>query len=98
MVRLRAAMLSGAIAVLLAAPTLADTSYRGGGTSNWFYNCANDQPMNVLIEHADRSTTEFSLRRGEVVREPVERGDWAAWRCGARASLGSQLRPIVKAR
>ena len=98
MARFRIAMLGGAVATLLAVPTLADTSNLGGGESNWFYNCANDQTMPVLIRHADRSTTEFSIRRGEVVHEPVARGDLAAWRCGGQVDLGGQFRPVTKVR
>jgi hypothetical protein len=99
MLWLRVALLGAVLAAGYAASASADTSELGGGVANWFYNCANDQTMNVVIQHADRSTTEFSVRRGEIAREPVRRGDMAAWSCGnRRVVLGDQLRPIVKAR
>ena len=96
--RLRDVMLGGAIFAWLVGPALADTSRLGGGYSNWFYNCANDQTMNVVIRHADRSTTEFSLQRGETVQEPVQPGDMAAWRCGAPVDFRGQFRHVVKTR
>jgi len=95
----RVTLLSAALAAGFAGSALAGTSELSGGVSNWFYNCANDEPMNVVIQHANRSTTTFTVLRGDVVRERVQPGDKAAWSCGdRRVVLGDQLRPIVNSR
>ena len=99
MISLRIVLASTLLAAGLAGSALADTSHLGSGVSNWFYNCANDERMNVVIQHANRSVTTFSLLRGEVVRERVQRGDIAAWSCGEREIvMGDQLRPVVNSR
>ena len=54
----------------------------GAGETNWFYACAQGQPMNVVVRHLDRTVTAFTILPGQHLRTAVQRGDVEAWRCG----------------
>ena len=73
------------MACALANPALAGSSLSSSGYANWFYACANSEPMNIIIRHRDRTFTQFALRPGETLRTPVQRGDVVATRCDARS-------------
>lgn len=72
------------LACLCAGSAMAGSSLSSGGYANWFYACANNEPMNILILHGDRTVTQFSLTRGQRVRTFVEQGDLVATRCDSR--------------
>jgi hypothetical protein len=74
--------LGSALGALAAGPAQAGTSLLGAGETNWFYACGNDQAMNIVVRHVDRTTTAFSLLPGEHLRGFVRQGDVEAWRCG----------------
>jgi len=73
-----------AIALAAAGSAHAGSTMWSGGTANWFYQCANREPMAIIIRHRDRTTTQFSLGPGETLRTQVQRGDVVATRCDDR--------------
>ncbi len=73
------------LACLLALPAQAGSTMWSSGTANWFYMCANSEPMNIYIRHSDRTITPFALGPGQSLRTFVQRGDMVTWRCDARA-------------
>jgi hypothetical protein len=83
------------LACLLAVPAEAGSTMWSGGVANWFYTCANDEPMNIYILHPDESLTQLSLARGQILRTPVRRGDLVSWRCDNRAVPLGEFRYIV---
>jgi hypothetical protein len=73
------------LACTFASPALAGSSMSRSGYANWYYACANGEPMNILIRHRDRTFTEFSLTPGQALRTFVQQGDLVATRCDSRS-------------
>jgi hypothetical protein len=73
------------LACVFAGPALAGSTMRGSGYANWFYACANREPMNILILHRDQTITQFSLMPGQTVRTFVQLADRVATRCDDRS-------------
>jgi len=83
------------LASILALPAEAGSTMWNDGVANWFYQCANGEPMNIYIRHRDRSITPYVLGPGRTLRTPVDRGDMVSWRCDARAVPFDQFIYIV---
>ncbi len=88
-------ILTGAAIVAAAIPAYAGSSLLGAGSANWFYACANSEPMNTVIGHRDGTTTQFSLLPGQTLRTQVRQGDGVAWRCGAAVTPADRFIYIV---
>lgn len=71
------------MACALAGPATASTSLLESGMASWFYQCANHEPMTILILHIDGTSSQFALGPGEMRRTYIRRGDLATWRCDA---------------
>lgn len=79
-----ARILAFMLACVFASPALAGSTMLGSGDANWFYECANREPMNILILHRDQTITRFSLMKGQTLRTFVHLADRVATRCDSR--------------
>jgi hypothetical protein len=94
MVRISALLLACAVA----GSAHAGSTMYGSGYANWFYSCANNESMHVLIRHSDQTMTRFTMLHGQTARTFVRRGDLVATQCDARSvPLSNMFNYIVTA-
>lgn len=80
------------LCIVLAGAGAADaaSSRVTGGSSDWFYNCANGQPMYIALKGADGNVRNVAtLGPGGHVVIQVSKGEMQSWSCGGPVSASS---------